>query len=115
MVSGCFDSNKSLTSDKGKGVELVRSENSVTVNATEEFSGASFVVSQEIDNSNIVTEVDKLKLTKKADGKTYIQIVDMDEPLKEGEKIFEIKMRGELSPGMMNRLKNIAVLRIGAV
>ncbi len=31
------------------------------------------------------------------------------------EKIFGIKMRGELSPGMMNRLKNIAVLRIGAV
>ena len=90
LVSGCFDS-KTSTGDSGKGVELVRTENSVTVKATDEFSGASFVLNKEIDNSNIITEVDKLKLTKKADGKTYIQIVDMDEPLKEGEKIFEIK------------------------
>lgn len=31
------------------------------------------------------------------------------------ERIFEIKMRGELSPEMRKRLKNIAGLRIGAV
>lgn len=91
MVSGCFAS-KEIKEDSGKGVVIERnSEGTVIVKASEEFSAASFEISSEIDTNNIVTEVDKLKMTKVSNGKSYIDIVDTDTPIKKGEKIFEIK------------------------
>ena len=64
MVSGCFAS-KEIKEDSGKGVVIERnSEGTVIVKASEEFSAASFEISSEIDTNNIVTEVDKLKMTK---------------------------------------------------
>lgn len=91
IVSGCFSTNNGLSDDKGSGVTLERGEDRIVVKANEAFSGAEFEISTAVDSQYIVTEVDKLKLIKRENGKTYINLVDMDSEVTPGEKIFEIR------------------------
>ena len=88
-LGGCF--GKENNQDNGKGVTLVRNGERLQVLAEDEIAGGSFVVDAKIEEENVVVEADKMKIVEVKDEKTYISIVDMDNPSVEGDKVFEIK------------------------
>jgi alpha-amylase len=87
LISGCFMEKKK---DEGKGVSIAREGNVVKVSAKQEFIAGSYILDREVKESDIFTEADKLRIVRIESGKTYIDIVDLDENIKVGDILFTI-------------------------
>ena len=88
VFTGCFTEKKN---DESKGVNVLRSGNSITVLSNEDSIAGSYIIDKEISESDIFVEADKLKIVKNESGKSYIDIVDLDENIKKGDILFKIE------------------------
>lgn len=104
MFSGCFGKNGNDTIEKG--VTVVSSGDRTIVLANSEVWGAAIELNKEIKESDIITEVDKMKIVRIIDGKTLVDIVDIDGGIAAGDKIFEIKSKDtEIKAKLKDALK----------
>lgn len=88
VFSGCFMEKKN---DEAKGVNIIRTGNSITVLSNKNSIAGSYIIDKEIKESDVFVEADKLKIVKIESGKSYIDIVDLDENVKKGDMLFKIE------------------------